>query len=243
MLRLLTRAVVVLVGCSVMMPASSGAQRGKTVAVKASLKPSKQADQVTVVVEMDIKKGWHTYLSVGPDSTSPVTEVSLQLPDGATAIGGWNKPPGAPYSKEPGAMVLEGRAVFSLRVQLSDEASGSIVVKVRYQACDATKCLRPTSYKTSLDLPKRVAPQSPFEPPTRLMVGDVPVNVAAKQMYPSPAFYDVDSDGQEELVVGDIFGTLNVYENTNTSGKGDPVWAKHSPLKTADGEKIKVSNW
>ena len=75
------------------------------------------------------------------------------------------------------------------------------------------------------------------------MVGDTPLNVAAKQMYPSPAFYDVDNDGQTELVVGDIFGSLNVYENTNDSGKGDPVWSKHTSLETAEGEKIKVSNW
>lgn len=81
-----------------------------------------------------------------------------------------------------------------------------------------------------------------FEAPLRLMVDDQPLNSLAKQMYPSPAMYDVDNDGQQELIVGDIFGRLNVYENKN-EGDGDPVWNKHYALKSADGENIKVSNW
>ncbi|MCO6457768.1 MAG: hypothetical protein J5I93_20885 [Pirellulaceae bacterium] len=82
-----------------------------------------------------------------------------------------------------------------------------------------------------------------FEAPVRLMVGDQPLNAQAAQMYPSPAMYDVDADGQMELVVGDIFGSLNVYENQNRTGQGDPVWSQHRTLKTARGEPIKVSNW
>ena len=81
-----------------------------------------------------------------------------------------------------------------------------------------------------------------FEPPFRLMVKNEPLNTAAKQMYPSPAIYDVDNDGQNELIVGDIFGSLNVYENMNSDG-GDPIWSSHYALTTADGKAIKVSNW
>lgn len=82
-----------------------------------------------------------------------------------------------------------------------------------------------------------------FEAPVRLMVGDEPLNASANQAYPSPAVYDVDGDGQVELVVGDILGSLNVYENQNESGKGDPVWSKQVALKAADGSPIRVSNW
>ena len=56
-------------------------------------------------------------------------------------------------------------------------------------------------------------------------------------------FYDIDADGQLELVVGDIFGSLNVYENQNETGKGDPVWSQHVGLKSTEGKPIKVSNW
>lgn len=84
---------------------------------------------------------------------------------------------------------------------------------------------------------------SDFAAPVRLMVGKIPMNSDVKQMYPSPAVYDVDADGKDELVVGDIFGALHVYENENKDGKGDPVWGKPERLKMADGEAIKVSNW
>lgn len=100
----------------------------------------------------------------------------------------------------------------------------------------------------SSDATNVVQPDSPefanayFEAPFRLMVNDDLLNTRAKKMYPSPGMYDVDNDGQQELVVGDIFGSMLVYENTN-SGKGDPVWSDFYPLNAADGKPIKVSNW
>lgn len=81
-----------------------------------------------------------------------------------------------------------------------------------------------------------------FEPPVRLMVGDHPLNAEARQMYPSPAMFDVDGDGAAELIVGDIFGSLNVYENRNT-GPGDPLWSPPRALESADAKPISVSNW
>ncbi len=82
-----------------------------------------------------------------------------------------------------------------------------------------------------------------FDAPVRLTVGSEPLNLKASQMYPSPAMFDVDNDGEVELVVGDIFGSLNVYENENETGAGDPVWAKHVALTNTEGKAIKVSNW
>ncbi len=87
-----------------------------------------------------------------------------------------------------------------------------------------------------------VGDEEVFEAPVRLKVGDQFLNDAARQMYPSPAMFDIDRDGQLELVVGDIFGSLNVYENLSDE-KSDPVWSTHIPLKLSDGEKVKVSNW
>ena len=81
-----------------------------------------------------------------------------------------------------------------------------------------------------------------FEAPFRLKVGDQLLNDAARQMYPSPAMLDIDRDGQLELGVGDIFGSLNVYENLSDD-KSEPVWSSHIPLKLSDGNKVKVSNW
>ncbi len=82
-----------------------------------------------------------------------------------------------------------------------------------------------------------------FHAPEMIMVGELPLNKKARQMYPSPVMFDVDNDSRVELVVGDIFGSLNVYENRNESATGDPVWSKHVPLESTDGQPIKVSNW
>ena len=81
-----------------------------------------------------------------------------------------------------------------------------------------------------------------FSAPTIIMVGDQPLNTVANKSYPSPAMYDVDGDGKVELVLGDIFGALLVYENEN-EGSGDPVWSDFEPLKSHDGEEIAVPNW
>jgi len=197
--------------------------------------------QFLVSIRLDIQAGWHTYASVGPDSTSTVTAVSFETPKGVKKVGKLSRPLARPYLSEPGSEVLSGRALFSQRFELSGNAARAIKVTVKYQACDDKKCMRPTSKTVAVDVPS--SGQSPFEPPVRLMSGDQPLNAAAKQMYPSPAWYDIDGDDQAELVVGDIFGKLNVYENQNTSGKGDPIWGKPTPLKNSDGKQIKVSNW
>ena len=82
-----------------------------------------------------------------------------------------------------------------------------------------------------------------FHAPEMIMVGQLPLNKKARQMYPSPVLFDVDRDDRVELVVGDIFGSLNVYENENPSASGDPVWSEHVRLQSTDGQPIKVSNW
>ncbi len=103
----------------------------------------------------------------------------------------------------------------------------------------------PTKPHTRTEVASSARPEfvnATFEAPLRLMVGNLPLNSGAKQMYPSPSLFDVDSDGQSELIVGDIFGSLSVYENQN-DGSGDPVWSSHTALASAGGEAIKVSNW
>ena len=67
--------------------------------------------------------------------------------------------------------------------------------------------------------------KSRFEEPVFLKVGDSPMNEDGSMMYPSPAIFDVDNDGQDELVVGTIFGGVFACENENT-GKGDPQWSE-----------------
>ncbi len=88
---------------------------------------------------------------------------------------------------------------------------------------------------------QEVGERAEFGEPEMLYVGAVPLNLKAEQMYPSPAMFDIDGDGRDELVVGDIFGSLNIYENEAKTG--DPKWSEFRALKSVDGEAIKVSNW
>ncbi len=61
-------------------------------------------------------------------------------------------------------------------------------------------------------------------------------------LYPSPALFDVDNDGVNELVLGDLWGKLVACENSNP-GKGDPVWSKPEPIKSTNGEPLDMGNW
>ncbi len=78
--------------------------------------------------------------------------------------------------------------------------------------------------------------------PELLMVGDEPLNEDGQMMHPSPAIFDVDNDGANELVIGTIFGGVYASENTNDE-TGDPVWTEPVVVNTADGEPLKLHNW
>lgn len=145
-----------------------------------------------------------------------------------------------------GVVCLAVVSAFQIGCSKTNEPGNESVAKATPKAPETKKAVEPPTdpgAKTEVAASKAPAfVNAHFEAPFRLMVDDKPLNSAAKQRYPSPAMYDVDNDGQLELVVGDIFGSMNVYENKGDSG-GDPVWNKHYALKSADGEAIKVSNW
>jgi len=83
---------------------------------------------------------------------------------------------------------------------------------------------------------------STFDEPVFLKVGDAPMNEDGKMMYPSPVIMDVDNDGQNELVIGTIFGAVYACENSN-SGSGDPVWEAPVSVSTVDDVPLKLNNW
>ena len=172
------------------------------------------------------------------------------MPDGIKFIGDWKRPVGRPYDKDPTTRIFTGRIKFTGEIKATPSNNQrEIVVHVDYQVCNDQLCFPPAKFKTTVTLAATNSGGSStfvnkyFEAPFRLRVGDQPLNSVAKQMYPSPAMFDIDNDGDVELIVGDIFGRLNVYENKNDSDGSDPIWSSHTPLKTAGGKVIKVSNW
>lgn len=216
----------------------------KAVTFYGSLQPNTaEADHFTVTVELDIKDGWHTYGEVGEGSEVPTT-LTFRLPEGVEAVGDWNRPVGI-EGAELHSEIYVGRVSFSKSVVIQPSAYGkSIDVIVAYQACTDEACNRPTSKTVSIEIPADIAAApSIFEAPVRITVDGKPLNTAAKNRFVSPGMFDVDGDGQVELVIGSLMGSVGVYENLNTSGTGDPVWSSRQALEDSEGQPIRTSNW
>lgn len=81
-----------------------------------------------------------------------------------------------------------------------------------------------------------------FDAPVVLRVDDKPLNEDGEIMYPSPAIFDVDNDGKNELVIGSIFGAVHVCENQSDSS-GEPVWSAPKPLNTKNKKPLSLNNW
>lgn len=81
--------------------------------------------------------------------------------------------------------------------------------------------------------------QARFAPPVRLLAGDAPMGEG--RLYPSPALYDLDGDGVDELILGDLRGVLTVSKRR--TGDGPQGWSEASALKGAGGDDLKFHNW
>lgn len=217
-----------------------------------SIEPDQEkSDCFEVRVRMKIKKGWHTYAQVPDSNPSPITEVQFELPKGLERDGETKLPLSLPYN-DLETKIFQGAVTFRQAMKMTAELDDrKIGVKISYQVCNEKLCLPPDEHVSTVVVPASVQMAKPatftfdnahFDAPEMLMVGDDPLNKAARQMYPSPAMFDIDNDGQLELIVGDIFGSVNIYENQNDD-HGDPVWQTHRSLKSVEGKKIKVSNW
>ncbi len=80
-----------------------------------------------------------------------------------------------------------------------------------------------------------------FAEPELLLADGKPLNQEEGMLFPSPVLFDIDRDGRAELICGDLWGHMWVYENI--AGEGAPRWSAPNKLKSADGKEIKVSNW
>ena len=200
----------------------------------------------TLNLLVSIKPGWHIYDVAPKDGSAKRTTVELKVPRGVTTEGSVSRSASLPDFNKPGSQIYKLSAVFSLKIKLDDSfQGGDIQLKLNYQVCNEKLCRPADTLTTSIKVPGKTQSKStdPFEAPVMLMVGDKPLNAAARQMYPSPAMFDIDNDGHDELIVGDIMGVLNVYENKNSKQSGDPVWSQHTRLNSNDGKPIKVKNW
>jgi len=78
-------------------------------------------------------------------------------------------------------------------------------------------------------------PPATFASPVRLMEGAQ--FLGHKRLYPSPVMFDVDRDGQADLVIGDLFGAVTWCRRVN--GK----WQESQPLLDLEGKPLRFHNW
>ena len=76
-----------------------------------------------------------------------------------------------------------------------------------------------------------------FEKPIELLSEGSTIGLA---MYPSPTLYDLDGDGQRELLIGEIFGSIHTSQKAK--GEGLHLWESFDQLES-DGEPLKLNNW
>ena len=79
-----------------------------------------------------------------------------------------------------------------------------------------------------------------FAAPVRIEAGEA--MLGAGRLYPSPAFHDVDGDGNADIVVGDLFGKLTVASALLTED-GSIAWSEERPLQNREGKDLKFHNW
>lgn len=108
---------------------------------------------MAVIVKTSIMSGWHLYAFVPSNLPYITTECLLELPDGLTAVGEWQKTSATPSATDAGVLIWENEAVFVRKVRAAGAGAGqSTAVQLRtgqlkaglsYQTCDLRQCLPP----------------------------------------------------------------------------------------------------
>ncbi|MBK9386314.1 MAG: hypothetical protein IPN34_15995 [Planctomycetes bacterium] len=78
-----------------------------------------------------------------------------------------------------------------------------------------------------------------FADPVRLNAGAK--LLGERRLYPSPVYHDLDGDGLQDIVVGDLRGRLTVAKRL--PGKGPAKYAEEKPVLAVDGKEIDFHNW
>jgi hypothetical protein len=108
--------------------------------------------KVTLVVRARVKDGWYLYPSSADGLGNTPTTIDVLLPDGMSFVDDWQNP-------VPTDDKLVDGAVFKRVVNVGKPVEELNIIKVRltFQACNQTQCLRPQT--TEFSLPIRVIPR------------------------------------------------------------------------------------
>jgi DsbC/DsbD-like thiol-disulfide interchange protein len=129
----------------------SSAAGGKLDPVKVQASAGKgAADKQVVLVELQIDKGWHIYANPTGNEEIAGAETVVQVKaDGKALAAKVNYPAGTPHTEKGiGTFkIYEDKVVIPVEFAKTDAA---VEISVRFQACDATKCLPPKTIKVSV---------------------------------------------------------------------------------------------
>ena len=102
-------------------------------------------------VEFDIKRDWHLYADAGSSGSTEVA-VKLELPQGVTTDGDWQRPSGEMSFKSPDQIHYKGSVVFNRSLEIAPDSSGEINVEISYQVCNERMCLPPMTENLSVQI-------------------------------------------------------------------------------------------
>lgn len=113
-----------------------------------SMSVEKDKDGYVLNVNVDIFDGWHAYDRVTETSAYRPIKLKLELPEGVTQVGEWDRPISRPSADTPGVTTFTGNVDFRCRISIDDlESAAEIVCKVSYQVCDERSCRPPSTEK------------------------------------------------------------------------------------------------
>ena len=110
---------------------------------------SADKSQLAIIMKANILETWHIYAYVPTTQPFIASELRLEIPEGITKIGEWEKPNFEPY--QDGIYIYKGELIF-VQYCLVDKEVGAhpISCGLYYQSCDPFKCFPPNS--KTLDL-------------------------------------------------------------------------------------------
>lgn len=121
----------------------------------AALFPANEPNVVTLIVRGRLASGWHLYANVPSDEPYIQTALSLQLPEGAEAIGEWTTPRSIVDPHAPKLRLWMGDLVFARQIRLSEATAASDVsigCTISFQCCDENQCLPPDTIELTTPL-------------------------------------------------------------------------------------------
>jgi DsbC/DsbD-like thiol-disulfide interchange protein len=111
---------------------------------------ARPGETVTLVVRVRMGIGWHIYALGQKTPSAPFapTTIDFALPRGIEPVGQWLVPPPEHFRGQTGpGLVYQGEVVVRRKLRIANQLpSGKLELPctIRYQACRAELCLRPT---------------------------------------------------------------------------------------------------